>query len=51
MPETVSGLQLHGQQKKDTHFFYGDADPDNTLKEPKIKQYNNLPQGTDVKVK
>ena len=33
------------------HFFYGDADPGNTLKEPKIKQYNNLPQGIDVKVK
>ena len=32
------------------HFFYGDADPQNTLKEPKIKQFNNLPQGIDVKV-
>jgi hypothetical protein len=32
------------------HFFYGDADPFNTLKEPKIKQFNNLPQGIDVKV-
>lgn len=36
---------------KGTHFFYGDADPKNTLKEPKIKQYNNLPQGSDVKIK
>lgn len=36
---------------KGTHFFYGDADPKNTLKEPKIKQFNNLPQGADVKVK
>lgn len=34
-----------------THFFYGDVDPANTLKEPKIKQFNNLPQGIDVKVK
>jgi len=32
------------------HFLYGDADPKNTLKEPKIKQFNNLPQGIDVKV-
>ena len=37
--------------EKGSHFFYGDADPENILKEPKIKQYNNLPQGTDVKVK
>lgn len=36
---------------KGSHFFYADADPRNTLKEPKIKQYNNLPQGSDVKVK
>lgn len=36
---------------KGSHFFYGDADPNNTLKEPKIKQYNNLPQGRDVKIK
>ncbi|MCI0716343.1 MAG: hypothetical protein L0Y77_08500 [Chlorobi bacterium] len=34
-----------------SHFFYGDADPKNTLREPKIKQYNNLPQGFDVKVR
>lgn len=34
-----------------SHFFYGDADPKNTLKEPKIKQYNNLPQGSDIRVK
>jgi len=33
------------------HFFFGDADPNNTLKEPKIKQYNNLPQGIDIKIK
>jgi hypothetical protein len=36
---------------KGSHFFYGDADPRNILKEPKIKQFNNLPQGADVKVK
>lgn len=36
---------------KGDHFFYGDADPKNTLKEPKIKQFNNLPQGADLKVK
>lgn len=36
---------------KGNHFFYGDADPKNTLKEPKIKQFNNLPQGSDLKVK
>ncbi|MBZ0201676.1 MAG: hypothetical protein IT281_01055 [Ignavibacteria bacterium] len=36
---------------KGAHFLYGDADPKNTLKEPKIKQFNNLPQGADVKVK
>jgi hypothetical protein len=36
---------------KGSHFFFGDADPSNTLKEPKIKQYNNLPQGSDVKIK
>ena len=34
-----------------SHFFYGDADPKNTLEELKIKQYNNLPQGFDIKVK
>jgi len=33
------------------HFFFGDADPKNILKEPKIKQFNNLPQGIDVRVK
>ena len=33
------------------HFIYGDADPHNTLKEPRVKQYNNLPQGFDVVVK
>lgn len=36
---------------KGSHFFYGDADPKNVLREPKIKQFNNLPQGADVKVK
>ncbi len=36
---------------KGSHFFYGDADPKNVLKEPKIKQFNNLPQGADVKVR
>ncbi|MCC6865124.1 MAG: hypothetical protein IT280_03085 [Ignavibacteria bacterium] len=36
---------------KGNHFFYGDADPKNTLKEPKIKQFNNLPQGADLKIK
>ncbi len=36
---------------KGEHFFYGDADPKNVLKEPKIKQFNNLPQGADLKVK
>jgi hypothetical protein len=34
-----------------SHFIYGDVDPENTLHEPKIKQFNNLPQGIDVKVK
>jgi len=33
------------------HFFYADADPHNILKEPRLKQFNNLPQGIDVKVK
>lgn len=36
---------------KGDHFFYGDADPKNILKEPKIKQFNNLPQGADLKIK
>ncbi|GEM_PF-1450302 len=36
---------------KGNHFFYGDADPKNILKEPKIKQFNNLPQGADRRVK
>lgn len=36
---------------KGEHFFYGDADPKNLLKEPKIKQFNNLPQGADIKIK
>jgi len=34
-----------------SHFFYADADPDNTLNEPKIRLFNNLPQGFDVVVK
>jgi hypothetical protein len=36
--------------KPGNHFFYGDVDPENTLKEPRIKQYNNSPQGIDVTV-
>jgi hypothetical protein len=31
-----------------SHFFYADADPNNILNEPKIRQFNNLPQGVDV---
>jgi hypothetical protein len=30
------------------HFFYADIDPRNILKEPRIKQFNNFPQGIDV---
>jgi hypothetical protein len=37
--------------KPGEHFFFGDADPQNLLREPKIKQFNNLPQGIDVMVK
>ena len=33
------------------HFFYADADPNNILNEPKIRQFNNLPQGVDIDVK
>lgn len=44
-------IQTTWTATKGSHFFYGDADPKNTLKEPKIKQYNNLPQGSDVKIK
>lgn len=36
--------------KPGNHFFYGDVDPENTLKEPRVKQYNNSPQGIDVAV-
>ncbi|KXK54326.1 MAG: hypothetical protein UZ05_CHB002000893 [Chlorobi bacterium OLB5] len=36
---------------KGNHFFYGDADPKNVLREPKIKQFNNLPQGSDIIIK
>jgi hypothetical protein len=36
--------------KPGNHFFYGDVDPENTLKEPRVKQYNNSPQGIDVTV-
>lgn len=36
---------------KGDHFFCADVDPKNTLHEPRIKQFNNLPQGVDVKVK
>jgi hypothetical protein len=36
--------------KPGNHFFYGDVDPENTLKEPRVKQYNNSPQGIDVSV-
>ncbi|RPI12817.1 MAG: hypothetical protein EHM58_19640 [Ignavibacteriae bacterium] len=31
-----------------THFFFGDVDPRNILKEPRTKQFNNFPQGVDV---
>jgi hypothetical protein len=31
-----------------THFFFGDVDPRNILKEPRKKQFNNFPQGIDV---
>ena len=44
-------VSLTWTASKGDHFFYGDADPKNTLKEPKIKQFNNLPQGQDLKVK
>ncbi len=37
--------------KTGAHFFYGDADPNNILKEPRIRQFNNLPQGIDIIVK
>lgn len=37
--------------QKGKYFFYGDADPKNVLKEPKIKQFNNLPQGSDMIIK
>jgi len=33
-----------------THFIYGDVDPKNVLREPRTKQFNNSPQGIDVKV-
>jgi hypothetical protein len=33
-----------------SHFIFADADPDNTLDEPRIMQFNNLPQGFDVVV-
>ncbi len=32
------------------HFFYGDVDPHNVLKEPRVNQYNNFPQGIDINV-
>ncbi len=32
------------------HFIYGDVDPENVLKEPRPKQFNNSPQGVDVNV-
>lgn len=44
-------VSLSWTAAKGDHFIYGDADPKNTLKEPKIKQFNNLPQGADIKVK
>ncbi len=31
-----------------SHFFFGDVDPRNILKEPRTKQFNNFPQGIDV---
>ncbi len=44
-------ISLTWTAAKGDHFFYGDADPKNILKEPKIKQFNNLPQGADLRVK
>ena len=32
------------------HFFYGDVDPENVLNEPRVKQFNNFPQGIDIDV-
>ncbi len=34
--------------KTGSHFFHGDVDPENVLNEPKVKQYNNFPQGIDI---
>jgi hypothetical protein len=36
--------------KPGSHFIYGDVDPNNTLNEPREKQFNNSPQGVDVVV-
>lgn len=50
-PGDIFKISATWTASKGTHFFYGDADPKNILREPKIKQYNNLPQGSDVKIK
>ena len=31
-----------------SHFIYGDVDPNNILKEPKIRQFNNFSEGIDI---
>lgn len=36
---------------KGEHFYYSDADPENTLQEPRAKQLNNFPQGVDIVVR
>jgi hypothetical protein len=50
-PGDSFNISVSWTASRGNHFFYGDADPKNTLKEPKIKQFNNLPQGSDLKVK
>lgn len=47
--ETFS-VSVTWKARPGSHFFYGDVDPENTLKEPRVKQYNNSPQGIDVSV-
>jgi hypothetical protein len=49
-PGDKFSVSLTWTATRGSHFIYGDVDPENVLKEPRPKQFNNSPQGIDVNV-
>jgi hypothetical protein len=50
LPATSFDIVVTWEAVKGNHFFYVDIDPQNILDEPRAKQFDNFPQGVDVKV-